>query len=50
MSGFASAFHEPYYNNYIQDDLTQRLEQAGFQDITCETHFMSKYFTAQKPA
>lgn len=50
MEGFASAFHEPYYNHYIQDDLTQRLAQAGFKDITCETHFMSKYFTAQKPA
>jgi ubiquinone/menaquinone biosynthesis C-methylase UbiE len=49
MEGFASAFHEPYYNHYIQDDLGQRLEQAGFKDITCETHFMSKYFTAQKP-
>jgi ubiquinone/menaquinone biosynthesis C-methylase UbiE len=49
MEGFASAFHEPYYNHYIQDDLSQRLEQAGFKDITCETHFMSKYFTAQKP-
>jgi ubiquinone/menaquinone biosynthesis C-methylase UbiE len=50
MKGFASAFHEPYYNHYIQDNLGQRLEQAGFKDITCETHFMSKYFTARKPS
>jgi ubiquinone/menaquinone biosynthesis C-methylase UbiE len=49
MKGFASEFHEPYYNHYIQDNLGDRLEQAGFRDITCETHFMSKYFTAQKP-
>lgn len=50
MEGFAATFHEPYYKDYIQDSLDHRLEQAGFQNITCQTYFMSKYFTAQKPA
>jgi ubiquinone/menaquinone biosynthesis C-methylase UbiE len=48
MKGFSKTFHEPYYNHYIQDDLTVRLEQAGFKVTACETHFMSKYLAAQK--
>ncbi|AFY81727.1 class I SAM-dependent methyltransferase [Oscillatoria acuminata] len=49
MENFPQIFHEPYYRNYIQDDLVQRLETAGFTDIQTETHFMSKYWTACKP-
>ncbi|MCT7986528.1 class I SAM-dependent methyltransferase [Laspinema sp. A4] len=49
MENFSQMFHEPYYRNYIQDDLVQRLETAGFTDIQTETHFMSKYWTARKP-
>ncbi len=49
MEGFASTFHEPYYKDYIYDDLAQRLETAGFSDIASETHYLSKYFTARKP-
>ncbi len=48
MEGFATTFHEPYYSHYIQDDLTERLEQSGFKVTACETHFMSKYVAAQK--
>lgn len=49
MEGFASTFHEPYYTDYIHDDLERRLEAAGFGEITCEAHFLSKYFVARKP-
>jgi ubiquinone/menaquinone biosynthesis C-methylase UbiE len=49
MEGFASTFHEPYYKDYIHDDLAHRLGSAGFSDITCETHYLSKYFIAHKP-
>jgi ubiquinone/menaquinone biosynthesis C-methylase UbiE len=49
MEGFASTFHEPYYKDYIHDDLAQRLEAAGFSEIACEAHYLSKYFTARKP-
>jgi ubiquinone/menaquinone biosynthesis C-methylase UbiE len=48
MEGFAKAFHEPYYNQYIRDNLTDRLEQIGFRVTVCETHYLSKYFAAQK--
>ncbi len=49
MNNFCKMFHEPYYLNYVQDDLVKRLETSGFTDIKIETHFMSKYWTAQKP-
>lgn len=50
MESFHETFHEPYYKHYITDDLVKRLETVGFQNITAETHFMSKYLIAHKPA
>ena len=49
MENFPAMFHEPYYRHYISDDLVARLESAGFSEITTFTHFMSKYWVAQKP-
>ena len=49
MEGFVETFHEPYYRHYTQDNLVQRLEQAGFTDISVQVHFMSKYLVARKP-
>jgi ubiquinone/menaquinone biosynthesis C-methylase UbiE len=50
MESFHQTFHEPYYRHYITDDLVERLEKAGFQNISTEVHFMSKYLIAHKPA
>ena len=50
MESFEETFHEPYYKSYINDDLVERLEKAGFQDVKTEVHFMSKYLIAHKPA
>lgn len=50
MDSFDEMFHEPYYKHYTTDDLVERLEKAGFQNITTEVHFMSKYLIAHKPA
>ncbi|KJH69986.1 class I SAM-dependent methyltransferase [Aliterella atlantica] len=50
MDSFHETFHEPYYKHYITDDLGQRLEKAGFEDISEQVHFMSKYLIARKPA
>lgn len=50
MENFSIAFHEPFYRNYIEDDLEARLTQAGFEDIHVSQHFMSKYWSARKPA
>ncbi|MBD2292065.1 methyltransferase domain-containing protein [Anabaena sphaerica FACHB-251] len=48
MDGFPKMFHEPYYRHYIADDLVERLEKVGFQDIEIQVHFLSKYFIAYK--
>jgi ubiquinone/menaquinone biosynthesis C-methylase UbiE len=50
MIGFAKMFHEPYYRNYTTDDLVERLEEAGFEYIETQIHFLGKYFIAYKPA
>lgn len=49
MESFHELYHEPYYKDYITDDLIGRLEKAGFQNISTEVHFMSKYLVAHKP-
>jgi ubiquinone/menaquinone biosynthesis C-methylase UbiE len=49
MDSFSATFHEPYYRDYVRDDLAQRLEATGFSEVAYETHFLSKYFTARKP-
>lgn len=50
MDNFHETFHEPYYKHYTTDDLVERLEKAGFENISTEVHFMSKNFIAHKPA
>ncbi len=49
MENFPAMFHEPYYRHYTTDDLVQRLEKAGFTNVSTEVHFMSKYWIAHKP-
>jgi ubiquinone/menaquinone biosynthesis C-methylase UbiE len=50
MENFHETFHEPYYKHYTTDDLVERLEKAGFENIDTQVHFMSKYLIARKPA
>ncbi|MBP5972464.1 class I SAM-dependent methyltransferase [Brasilonema sp. CT11] len=50
MESFHQSFHEPYYKHYTTDNLVERLEKAGFENIDIQVHFMSKYFIARKPA
>jgi ubiquinone/menaquinone biosynthesis C-methylase UbiE len=49
MENFRRVFHEPYYRDYISDDLEGRLRRCGFEGITAETHFMTRVWTARKP-
>lgn len=49
MENFPATFHEPFYRDYIQDDLSDRLTKAGFTDVQTSVHFVSKYWVAQKP-
>lgn len=50
MDSFPATFHEPYYRHYTTDDIAERLEKAGFENIETQVHFISKYFIAHKPA
>ena len=50
MNNFPAIFHEPYYRHYTTDNLEERLTTAGFTNIKVENHFVSKYWTAYKPA
>ncbi|BDI16158.1 methyltransferase [Nostoc cf. commune SO-36] len=50
MDFFPEAFHEPYYKHYTTDNLLERLQRVGFENIEMQVHFMSKYFIAHKPA
>ena len=49
LENFPVMFHEPYYKNYITDNLEERLEKAGFINIATEVHFASKYWVGYKP-
>jgi ubiquinone/menaquinone biosynthesis C-methylase UbiE len=50
MENFRRVFHEPYYRDYIGDDLVARLESAGFAGIGAESHFMTRVWSARRPA
>lgn len=49
MEAFSDTFHEPYYRHYSTDDLVDRLQKAGFTEVSTQVHFMSKYLVARKP-
>ncbi|WP_315787363.1 class I SAM-dependent methyltransferase [Fischerella sp. JS2] len=49
MENFHEIYHEPYYKHYMTDDLVERLEKAGFENVEVQVHFMSKYLIAHKP-
>jgi ubiquinone/menaquinone biosynthesis C-methylase UbiE len=49
MEYFDEVYHEPYYKHYTTDDLVERLERAGFENVHIQVHFLSKYFIARKP-
>ncbi len=49
MENFHKIFHEPFYRDYIVDDIDLRLEKSGFTSITSESHFMTKVWKANKP-
>ena len=50
MDNFRKAFHEPYYRDYIADNIDSRLNQAGFIGVAAESHFMTRVWTATKPS
>jgi ubiquinone/menaquinone biosynthesis C-methylase UbiE len=49
MDNFRRVFHEPYYRDYIGDDIEARLASAGFSGIRAESHLMTRVWCATKP-
>ena len=49
LDAFHKSFHEPFFRNYIEEDLAARATQAGFQVETVENWHVSKVVVARKP-
>ena len=49
MDNFRRVFHEPYYRDYIGDDIEGRLSSAGFSGIRASSHLMTRVWSATKP-
>jgi len=49
MDNFRRMFHEPYYRDYIADDIDARLSTAGFTGIRASSHLMTRVWSATKP-
>ncbi|MDQ3037840.1 MAG: class I SAM-dependent methyltransferase [Myxococcota bacterium] len=50
LQRFPMDFHEPFYRDYLADDLAVALREVGFEVPEVRAHFMSKVVTARKPA
>jgi hypothetical protein len=49
MGRFATEFHEPFYRDYLEDDLAGALAEAGFDVDSVTPHYVAKVFVARKP-
>ena len=48
MENFHKTFHEPFYNDYIKEDIDKKLGEIGFKDIKSNSYFMTKVWSAVK--
>ena len=46
---FPAEFHEPFYADYLEDDLAPQLRDAGFVGVTVEPHLVAKVIVARRP-
>jgi ubiquinone/menaquinone biosynthesis C-methylase UbiE len=49
MGRFAKELHEPFYRDYLEDDLAEVLTEIGFVVEAVEPHYVAKVFVARKP-
>jgi hypothetical protein len=50
LETFASEMHEPFYRDYVRDDLRALVEGAGLEPGGVERAWLSKVVSARKPA
>ena len=48
MEDFHKTFHEPYYKDYIYDDIDKRIVESGFTLKESNSYFMTKVWYARK--
>lgn len=49
LADFPAEFHEPFYRDYLDDDLGALLAERGFDVAPAEAHLVAKVVTARKP-
>lgn len=49
LRGFGVEFHEPFYADYLDDDLAAILGELGFVSVVTEPHLVAKVVTARRP-
>jgi ubiquinone/menaquinone biosynthesis C-methylase UbiE len=49
LEAFPVRFHEPYYENYLGDDLAALFAASGFEDVKTTLAFLSKVVVGRKP-
>ncbi|MEO8549958.1 MAG: methyltransferase domain-containing protein [Kofleriaceae bacterium] len=49
LRGFPAEFHEPFYADYLEDDLAGILREVGFTNVKTEVHLVAKVVSATRP-
>jgi ubiquinone/menaquinone biosynthesis C-methylase UbiE len=49
LHNFPREFHEPFYADYLEDDLAEVLGEQGFTAVRAEPHLVAKVVVARKP-
>ena len=49
LRGFPREFHEPFYADYLEDDLADMLREVGFAIESSEPQFVAKVVAARRP-
>ncbi len=49
LEGFARDMHEPFYRDYVRDDLAALVTECGFEVCATERAWLSKVVTATRP-
>lgn len=49
LRAFPGEFHEPFYADYLEDDLAELLREVGFAVASVEPQFVAKVVTARRP-
>ena len=48
MENFYKSFHEPFYCDYIKEDIDSKIEDLGFKNVKSNSFFMTKVWSAVK--